>query len=189
MRLPMRAIFLLILMVAGLSSGTRADEKTAPRPERLTFRVLGLFAPDRVKDLREDFAMVANVKLVEVSFDHAEITVEFVPGKAFPGTPPKDFAAALDRKLAQASNHTFRVKPRSAVPRAKLKMVEIPVAGRDWKARALGAYEADARIDGVEQVTASFKDRKVTARIDPARTSKAALEAALRRAQVKLPMP
>jgi hypothetical protein len=186
----MRALFLFILTAAGLAAGaTPAGEKTAPRPERLTFRLIGLFAPDRVKDLREAFATVANVKLVDVDFDFAEITVEFVPGEAFPGTAPKDFPAALDGKLGHASNYTFRVKPRSTFPRAKLETVVIPVAGLDCKACALGAYEAVARIDGVEQATASFKDRKVTARIDPARTNKAALEAALRRAEVQVPGP
>jgi copper chaperone CopZ len=151
--------------------------------------VLGLFAPDRVKDLREDLARVPDVKLVAVDFDFAEMTIEFVPGKAFPGTPPKDFPAALDGKLGQASNYTFRVKPRSPVPRQKLRTVVIPVAGLDCKACALAAYEAVARVDGVEQATASFKEKKVTARIDPEKTSQAALEVALRRAEVQIPRP
>jgi hypothetical protein len=184
----MRAFLLFTITAASLTLGAApAGEKTAPRPERVTFRVLGLFAPDRVKDLREDFAAVPNVKLVDVDFDCAEITVEFVPGKAFPGIPPKDFPAALDGKLRQASNHTFGVRARSIVPRAQLKTVVIAVAGLDCKACALGAYETVARIDGVEQATASFKDGRVTARIDPAKTNKAALEAALRRAEVQLP--
>ena len=186
----MRAFFLLPMTMACLIAGVlSADEKSPPRPERLTLRVIGLFAPDRVKDLREDFARVPDVKLVSVDFEFAEITVEFVPGKAFPGTPPKGVPAALDGKLGQASHHTFRVKPRSTVPRTKLKTVVIPVAGLDCKACAFGAYEAVARIDGVEQATASFKERKVTARIDPEKTSKDALEGALRRAQVQIPRP
>jgi copper chaperone CopZ len=187
----MRTFFLWPLTAAGLVIGgvTLADDKAPPRPERLTFRVTGLFAPDRLKDLREDFARVANVQLVDVDFDFAEITVEFVPGKAFPGTAPKDFPAALDNKLGQASNYMFRVKPRSTVPRDRLQVVVIPVGGLDCKACALGVYETVARVDGVEQATVSFKDRKVTARIDPAKTNKAALEDALRRAEVKLPKP
>jgi copper chaperone CopZ len=181
----MRAFFLFTLII-GVAA---ADEKNPPRPQRLTLRVTGLFAPDREKDLREDFAGVPDVKLVAVDFEFAEITVEFVPGKAFPGTAPKDFPAALDGKLGQASHHTFRVKPRSTVPRTKLKTVVIPVAGLDCKACAFGAYEAVARIDGVEQATASFKDKRVTARIDPEKTTQAALEAALRRAEVQIPRP
>lgn len=187
----MRAFFLFTLTAAGLALGASAPaaEKPAPRPERLTYRVLGLFAPDRVKDLREAFAMIPDVRLVDVSFDYAEITVELVPSKAFPGTNPKDLLAALDGKLRQASGHTFGVKPRSIVSRDKLKMIVIPVAGLDCKACALGAYEAVARVDGVEQATASFKEGKVTARIDPARTNKAGLEAALKRVEVQILRP
>jgi copper chaperone CopZ len=187
----MRTFFVFMLTAAGLALGSLAPaaEKAAPRSERLTFRVMGLFARERVKDLRAAFAAVPGVKLVDVNFDFAEITVELIPGKVFPGTAPKDLAAALDGKLGQASHHTFRVKPRSTVARTKWKTVVIPVAGLDCKACALGAYEAVARIDGVEQATASFKDGKVTARIDPARTNRAALEAALRRVGVQLPRP
>ncbi len=188
MRQFMRALLLFTMTVLTIGS-SQADDKTLPKPERLTLRVLGLFAPDRVKDLREDFARMPDVKLVAVDFDFAEITVEFVGVKAFPGFPPKDFAAALDGKLAQASNHTFHVKPRSSVPRAKLKTVVIPVAGLDCKACALGAYEAVARLDGVEQATASFKEKKVTALIDAEKTNQAALEGALRRAEVQVPRP
>jgi hypothetical protein len=142
-----------------------------------------------VKDLRASFAEVPDVKLMAVDFDFAEITVEFVGVKAFAGFPPKDYPAALDGKLAQASNHTFHVKPRSNVPREKLKIVVIPVAGLDCKACALAAYEGVARVDGVAQATASFKENKVTARIDPEKTNRDALEAALRRAEVQLPRP
>lgn len=180
----MRALLLFTMTIGALA---HADDKPTPKPERLTLRILGLFSPDRVKDLREDFARVEDVKLVSVDFDFSEITVEFVGIKAFPGFPPKDFPAALDNKLAHASNHTFHVKPGSTVQRAKLKTVVIPVAGLDCKACALAAYEAVARVDGVEQATASFKDRKVTALIDPDKTNRDALEAALRRAEVQIP--
>ena len=41
-------------------------------------------------------------------------------------------------------------------------------------------------MDGVEQATASFKDGKVTALIDPARTSRDALVDALKKRQVNV---
>jgi copper chaperone CopZ len=177
---------LLVLLFANL---VHADDKPPPKPERLTLRILGLFSPDRVTDLRQSFVQIPEVKLVSVDFDFAEIVVEFIGVKAFPGFPPKDFPAALDGKLAQASYHTFHVKPRSTVQRSKLKPVVIPVAGLDCKACALAAYEAVAKVDGVEQATASFKERKVTAQIDPEKTNKDALEAALKRAEVQIPKP
>jgi hypothetical protein len=178
---------LLFLLALPLADPVRADDKPPPKPERLTLRVLGLFSPDRVKDLRESFAQIPDVKLVSVDFDFAEIVIEFVGVKAFPYFPPKDYPAALDGKLAPASSHTFHVKPRSTAKRSKLKTVVIPVAGLDCKGCALAAYEAVARVDGVEQATASFKELQVTALIDPDRTNRDALEAALRRAEVQVP--
>src|SRR3954464_7697819 len=104
----MRALLLSPVAAARLTSRfPAAGAKPGPRPERLTFRVTRLFAPDRVKDLREAFATVPDVRLVGGDFDFAEITVEFVPGKAFPGAAPKDLPAALGGRLGQASNHTF----------------------------------------------------------------------------------
>ena len=92
-------------------------------------------------------------------------------------------------KLAHASNHTFHVKPRSTAQRAKLKTVVILVAGLDCKACALAAYEAVARVDGVEQATASFKEGLVTALIDPEKTNRAALAEALKKRNVTLKTP
>jgi copper chaperone CopZ len=63
------------------------------------------------------------------------------------------------------------------------------VLGLDCKACALAAYESIAKIDGVEQATASFRDGLVTARIDPARTSRAALEEILKKRGVTLKGP
>ena len=51
----------------------------------------------------------------------------------------------------------------------------------------LAAYEAVANIDGVEQATASFKDGRVTALIDPTKTDRAKLEDALKKKGEFLP--
>ncbi|AWM40193.1 hypothetical protein C1280_26440 [Gemmata obscuriglobus] len=177
-------------MVVGFGTGGAAQNKgqPAPKPERATFRVLGLFSPDRETDLREAFKAVADVTLVGVNFADAEVTVEFVPAKAFPGAKPEQVAERLDQKLREASRNTFGAKPRRTVPRDKLKEVVIPAPVLDCKACCLAAYEAVAKIDGVEQATATFKDGgKVTALIDPTRTDRAKLEDALRGAGVPVP--
>ncbi len=82
----------------------------------------------------------------------------------------------MNDKLRQASGHTFGLKPRRTVPREKLQQVVIPAAGLDCKACCLAAYEIVAHVDGVEQTTASFKDGRITALIDPMRTDRAKLE-------------
>jgi copper chaperone CopZ len=170
------AICILTVFVGAVG----AADKPA-KPERFTYRVLGLFSPDREKDLRKAFEELPDFRLVAVDFEGAEVTIEFDPANAFPGAKPAEVVERFDQKLRQATRHTFGARPRRTVPKEKLVQVVIPVAGLDCKACCLAAYEIVARIDGVEQATAIFKDGKITARIDPARTDRAELEAALRK--------
>jgi len=162
-----------------------ADDKPA-KAERVTYRVLGLFSPDREKDLKAAFADIEGVTLISVNFDDAEITIEFVAAKAFPGAKPEQILERFDQKVRSATFSTFSVKPRRTVARDKLQTVVIPAAGLDCKACCLAAYESISGIDGVEQATASFKDGKITALIDPTRTDKAKLEEALRKKGVSV---
>ncbi len=81
---------------------------------------------------------------------------------------------------------TNGVQPRRTVPRDKLTRVVIPIAGLDCKACGLAAYEAVAKIDGVEQAAASFREGRLTALIDPAKTNREQLEDALKKKQVPL---
>ena len=164
------------------------DGKSAP-VDRFTYRVLGLFSPDREKDLCRVFVDLPDFRLIAVDFDDAEITIEFTPAKALPGQKPEKFVELVDQKLRSASRGTFGVAPRRNVPRDKLKLIVIPVSGLDCKACCLAAYEAIARIDGVVQATASFKDGRVTALIDPKKTDRAKLEEALRKKGVDVRGP
>lgn len=188
----MRA-FRLFLAVAGLAAclaSAAADDKDKPaKPERVTYRVTGLFSPDREKDLRAAFEDVPDVTLVSIDFDDAEVTVEFVAAKAFPGAKPEQVLDRFDQKLRATTRGTFTVKPQRTVPRDKLREVVIPVAGLDCKACCLAAYESVAGIDGVVQATASFRDGRVTALIDPAKTDRTKLEDALRKKGVQLGKP
>jgi cation transport ATPase len=68
----------------------------------------------------------------------------------------------------------------------KLKSIEISVAGLDCKACALAAYESIYRLEGVERATVSFREGRVVAVIDPAKTDRAALEAALKKKGVQV---
>src|SRR5690348_4647933 len=71
-RMRARLVIAFILLVPVISA---ADEK----PERFTYRVLGLFSKDREAALREGFQEIPDIKLVSINFDDAEITVEFAP--------------------------------------------------------------------------------------------------------------
>jgi copper chaperone CopZ len=150
-------------------------------------RVTGLFSREREDDLREAVKKMSDVSLVSIDFDIAEVTFSYDPEKLFQkGTKEKDRLERFDALLKQASSHTFGAKPLCTTPREKLTRIEIGVVGPDCKGCSLAAYEHVAKIDGVEQATASFKDGLVTALIDPAKTNKAALEDALKKRQVKL---
>lgn len=162
------------------------DEKPEPKPEEITYRVTGLFAPDREKDLRAAFEELPDFKLAAVNFDDAEVTLEFAPAKLFPGQKPERVTELVSDKVRAATRGTFAVKPRRTVPRDKLTEVVIPAATLDCKACSLAAYEAVAAIDGVYHATASHKDGRVTALFDPEKTDRAKLEAALRKKGVKL---
>ncbi len=165
-----------------------AAQKNDP-PRQFKHQITGLFSTDREQDLREAFAMIPDVKLVSIDIKNAEATLEYDPAKLFANTKPDQRIQKLDSLLKSASNHTFGVKPLRTVPREKLKLVTIPVAGLDCKACCLAAYEAIYRLPGVEVATASFREGRVTALIDPEKTDRARLEAALKQRGVSLKTP
>jgi copper chaperone CopZ len=179
-----------VILLAALASIAADDKPAEPAPTK--FRVLGLFSPDRQDDLREVVKQLPAVKVVSIDFEHAEAVLSYDLEQLFPQAKgkqkftPEQITQRLDERLRQASRATFGIKPLSTVPRDKLTRVEIAVAGLDCKGCCLAAYESIAKIDGVEQATASFKNGKVNALIDPAKTNRAALQEALKKAQVHI---
>ena len=166
-----------------------APVSVSAAPLTIKVRVTGLFSPDREADLRAILKQWPDCTLTSLDFDRAEAVFRFDPAQLFPQTKPEQIIARLDEKLRAASNSTFGVKPPSTTPRDKLKRIEIPVAGLDCKACCLAAYEIVANIDGVEQATASFKEGRITALIDPQRTDRAKIEAVLKQRGVTLAQP
>jgi len=152
--------------------------------EQVKHRITGLFGREREDDLREVVKKMTGVTLVSIDFDNAEAVFEYDPAKLFKDSKPKDYLERFDNLLRNSSTHTFGARPLCTTPKEKLTRVEIPVAGNDCKGCCLAAYESVSKIDGVEQATASFKEGKVTALIDPAKTTRAALEEALKKRNV-----
>lgn len=157
--------------------------------ETVTHRITGLFAPSREASLRAVIEQMPGIKLVAIDFDRAEATFIYDPAVVFKGTKPDEIVKRLDEKVRAASNSTFGVQPVITTPREQFTRIEIPVAILDCPACCLAAYEAICKIDGVAQATASFKESRITALIDPAKTNRAALEAALEKKQVKMKSP
>ena len=187
--------WMLLVMVLWIASPLfSADLQPAkppvtPHPQRFTYRITGLFSPDREADLREVMQDLPNLKLVSVDFDHAEGVFEFDPVIAFHDAKLEELVKRVDDRLRNASESTFGVQPLCTTPREQLKRVVILVLGVDCKACCLAAYESIYKIEGVAQATASFRDRRVTALIDPAKTNEAELIAALKKHTVSFPKP
>jgi hypothetical protein len=53
----------------------------------------------------------------------------------------------------------------------------------------MAVYDILARIEGVEQATASFRDGRATAWIDPNKTNRSVLEETLKKRGVQLKLP
>lgn len=173
----------------------RADEPTKSPPaaeaagKPCVYRVTGLFSPDRVEDLQAVVKEIPEVVLQSIDYEKAEATFVIDAAKAYPGAKPHQVLERLDNRVRTLSHSTFGLRAPSELPREKQERLEIPVRGLDCKGCCLGAYESIYKIDGVEQATADFKVGLVVAWIDPAKTDRAKLEAALKQRGVEIPAP
>src|SRR5262249_34039554 len=139
--------------------------------------------------LREALKQLPELTLIDLNYPEGELTVEFLRGKAFPGAKPEQLAERLNEKVRSATHHTIGASSRTTVPRAQLSAVIIPVVGCDCAACNLAATETIDKLDGVDRVTTSFKEGKLTARFDPTRIKREALEEALKRSGVTVGSP
>lgn len=186
----MRIRVLSAVLLAFVAGASAQQPKVEPKTERITYRVIGLFSPEREKALRAGFdSLTPDFKLVAVNFEDAEITGEFSPAKLWPGQKPERVAELVNDKVRQATSHTFGVKPRRDIPRDKLRTVTITVRGCDCPGCNLAAYEIVAGVEGVYQATSSFKDGRITALVDPMKTDQAKIEDALRKRGVDVGPP
>ncbi len=163
-----------------------AEEQTG------TYRLIGLSAPERESDLREVMKTVPEVTLVSLDAAKAEVTLRFEAEKLFPPTKAKQPPAAdkitarLDTLIGTASTRTFGITERSAVPADKLTKVEILIGVLDCKGCRYAAYQAVAKLEGVERATVSATPSAVIAWIDATKTKREALEEALKKVRVDL---
>lgn len=154
-------------------------------------RIIGLSEPSREQDLREQVKTMPGVEISTLNFDTAEVTFRYDPAKLMPGYNPKHppKAEAVTRRLEEvlrvASNGTFTLAPPSTLGEDKLQKLEIQCGLLDCKGCRYGAYIAIAKLDGVERATVN-ESALLTAWIDPAKTNREALEAALKKGRVEL---
>ena len=163
-----------------------AEEQTG------TYRLFGLSAAEREADLREVLAKVPEVTLVSLDAGKAEVTLRFEAEKLFPPTKAKQPPAAdkitarLDTLIGTASTRTFGITERSTVPADKLTKVEILIGVLDCKGCRYAAYQAVAKLDGVERATVSATPSAVIAWIDATKIKRDALDDALKKVRADL---
>lgn len=182
----MKTFLLILLLMIRVAS---AGEAT------LQFRITGLFQPDRIEDLRRQAGTLrgnekdspGEVRLTDVNYETSVATFAYDPDvKPFKGAKADKVVERIGNLLRGATKNTFNIFPVSALTPEQQKSERIAVAGLDCKGCAYGAYRAIAAIDGVERARVDFKEGRVTAWIDPAKTNRDALVAALKKAHVEL---
>jgi len=177
--LIIKSLLIILLLAIPANKAFAEDQK-------VKVRITGLFSPERELDLRQIMEQWPDIKLTNLDFNYAEAVLTFDSVKLFQKATPDQVLTRLDEKMRSLTQGTFGIKPVSTTPREKLIQVEILVAGLDCKACCLAAYEIVAKIEGVEQATSSFKAGRITALIDPQKTQKPVLEAALKQRGVVL---
>jgi hypothetical protein len=175
-RIVPTALLALIFMVAAARAAEKKEK--GPPPQTFTHRVTGLFQPDRVDDLREAMKDHPTVKLLDVDYEHATATFSYDPKLAS--------AEGIGNFLGSVG---LGINRAASTPEDKLTRVEIGVVGLDCKGCGLGTYWTVYKLDGVERATVSYKEGLVVAMIDATKTSKAALEEAMRKRYVTLREP
>lgn len=178
--------FIAVIVCFAASSQVPAEDKPA-EPKLVKHQITGLFCPKREQDFKTLCQeKLAKFKLVSIDYANAEATFGYDPAQEFPGANPQQVIESFHNELGNASRNTFGAKPLRTTPREKLELLEIPILGLDCKACSLAVYEILFRLKGVEQATASFKDRKATALIDPTQIDRAEIEKTLKQRGVTL---
>lgn len=189
MKMVRYILYSVLAAICAAGSSSVAAEEPLPNPTTVTYRVLGLFSPDRVTEFRLVMKEIPAISLVSISYETSEATFEFDPKRAFPTAPPEKYLERFDNEVRTQTRGVFGLRAACETPRDKLKFVEIGVVGLDCPGCCLAAYESINKLEGVEQATASFRAGLVTAWIDPAKTTRDALEEALKKKNVQLVVP
>ncbi|MEQ1841215.1 MAG: heavy metal-associated domain-containing protein [Verrucomicrobiales bacterium] len=180
----MRIAFMFLICLAGV----------ALQAEEMKVRVYGFSHPERVEDFHKAVSTLPELTLVNVDGDRASATFRYDPpvllGKAKPGpheVTPEKILERINSLLGKASRQTFSVDAPSDLSEDKWVKVEIPVGVLDCKGCRYGAYIAIAKLEGVERASVNSDSLTLSVWIDPTKTNKEALEAALKKARVELP--
>lgn len=181
-------VFCVFAISAVLSRGDESPVVTI----RSTYRIRGLFCPEREEELRVLWkAELPDIKVLKVDSLLGEATFEFDPvialGPAAKAAPPETLLAAFNQKVLEASRRqypgypiwesVFTLVPHT--PPETLQHVEMSIEGLDCKACALGFHEMLVKLPGVQHAQVSFRDGRAIVLVDPIRFDELAVRLAL----------
>ncbi|MCA9220052.1 MAG: DUF1592 domain-containing protein, partial [Planctomycetales bacterium] len=167
--------------VASVAPSETAVDYPFDEAHRVRVRVIGLFEPHRVDDLKSALAEFPEVLLVEIDDATAEATLAYAAtSELFRNANPEQIVDRSNNRVRQLSGHTLGIQPPIAMPRDQLERIEWTIRGLDCQACSLAVYDILQRMPGVEHATASFHTGRATALIDPTKTDRATIEAALK---------
>jgi hypothetical protein len=162
-------------------------------PQTTTVRIIGISEPARLEDFRKAVNTVPGLELVSVDTEKASAVLRFeLPAVITKPKPrpedvtPQKVLEQLDNLIGKASIRTFSLTAPTGTSEAALTKVDFHVGVLDCKGCRYGAYIAIAKLDGVERASVESSTRMLTAWIDPSKTTKETLEAALKKARVEL---
>ncbi len=181
MRTFISSLVFASLFVAGLT----ADLPAAPSVE-ISRRVVGLFEPSRVEDLKEIVPTLPGVELVRVDYASTVAVWRLDPALVMTNynakKPPSEeqLVQRLDSLLGTATNRTFTLKPLASIAADKAITVELHTHILDCRGCRYAVYNGIAKLEGVESATVG-KDGLIAARIDSSKTDQKTLDAALKK--------
>lgn len=137
---PYLKMFAALLLVSfGSNSLYLHAQGKPPIPRQLKCRVLGLFMPERERDLKDLLEKTGKFKLIALDFAKAELTVEFDSAQVWSGEKPNRYLELFNNELRNGSRGSFSAKELIQTPADKLRWVEITVVGLDCKGCSFGA--------------------------------------------------
>jgi copper chaperone CopZ len=158
----------------------------AAREQAVQYSVRGLFQPDRKVALLNAAKALENCRLVGVDYDTASATFTYDDEThGFKKAKPEQILQQIDNQIRKLTNSTFTLLQPGALPEAGLQRIDFTIEGLDCLGCSYAAYSAVAALEGVDHATASFHDGKLTAFIDPAKTSRDTLAEVLKKKEIK----
>jgi len=181
-------VLIMFTRLMGLGFVVLCSGPVVAAEQMATFRLLGLFQPDRSEDFREIISSkIPDLAVTKIDYDLGIVELKFDPDKLLNKAKPEQYLERLENLIRQASYGTFSLIPLSKTTPEKLEKIEIKIAGLDCKACSFAAYDAVAKLDGVERATVSFKEGQLFAWIDPMKVDRAKLVEALLKKRVDVP--